>query len=107
MRLSQKDLSTFKSLLNLFNMVFEEEERSIGSDAYLLKLLGNDQFITLVAVSQNEVLGGLTAYELPMAYSDRSEIFLYDMAVKTEHQRTGVGKKLIQSLKILRQNLIL
>ncbi|MBK8616867.1 MAG: GNAT family N-acetyltransferase [Anaerolineales bacterium] len=99
MRLSQKDLSTFKSLLNLFNMVFEEEERSIGSDAYLLKLLGNDQFITLVAVSQNEVLGGITAYELPMAYSDRSEIFLYDMAVKTEHQRTGVGKKLIQSLK--------
>ncbi len=98
-QLGKEDLVIFKSLIDLFNIVFEEEERNIGSDAYLLKLLGNNQFVTLVAVSENEVLGGLTAYELPMAYSDRSEIFLYDMAVKTERQRTGVGKKLIQSLK--------
>lgn len=97
--LAQKDLSIFKSMLNLFNIVFEEEERIVGSDTHLLKLLSNNQFIAIAAISDSEVVGGVTAYKLPMAYSDRSEIFLYDMAVKSEFQRMGIGKRLIESLK--------
>jgi aminoglycoside 3-N-acetyltransferase I len=34
-----------------------------------------------------------------MYYADRSEIFLYDLAVKPDYQRMGVGKELIRSLK--------
>ena len=98
-QLTKKDLSTFKSLINLFNLVFEEEKPSIGSDANSLKLLGSHSFIAIVAVSKNEVLGGLTAYKLPMVYSDDSEILLYDMAVKPEYQRMGIGKAIIQYLK--------
>ena len=98
-QLTKEDLPLFKSLLNLFNTVFEEEDPTIGSDTNLLKLLDGNSFIAITAIAGNEVLGGLTAYELPMVYSDDSEIFLYDLAVKAEYQRMGIGKSLIQSLK--------
>jgi aminoglycoside 3-N-acetyltransferase I len=97
-RLTTSDLTAFKSLIEMFNTVFEEEQQ-IGSDAHLLKLLGNNSFIVIAALSENEVVGGLTAYELPMIYSDASEVILYDMAVREEYQRIGIGKGLIQSLK--------
>jgi len=97
-RLAKEDLSIFNSLINLFNLVFEEEPK-IGSEANSLRLLDNERFIAIVALAENEIAGGLTAYELPMYYSDSSEIFLYDLAVKAEYQRMGVGKGLLQSLK--------
>ncbi len=96
--LTNKDWATFNLLINLFNTVFEEEPKT-GSEANSLRLLNNNHFIAIVALAENEVLGGLTAYELPMYYSDSSEVFLYDLAVKPEHQRLGIGKGLIQSLK--------
>jgi len=98
-QLGKEDLAMFKSLVSMFNTVFEEEDPTIGSDANSLKLLGSPSFIALAAVSENKVLGGLTAYELPIVYSDMSEILLYDMAVQSEYQRMGIGKGLIQSLK--------
>ena len=97
-QLTKEDLSTFKSLIDLFNMVFEEEPVS-GENGNLLKLLGSNNFIAMAAVSENEVVGGLTAYELPMYHSESSEVFLYDLAVKPAYQRMGIGKKLIQNLK--------
>jgi len=96
--LTKEDLSKFTSLIHLFNMVFEEESK-IGSEANSLKLLNSKYFIALVALAENEVVGGLTAYELPMYYSNSSEIFLYDLAVKPQYQRMGIGKRLLQSLK--------
>jgi len=98
-RLDESDLPTFKLLIDLFNMVFEEDQSNIGNDANLSGLLGNPHFITLAALAKKEVIGGLTAYELPMYYADYSEVFVYDLAVKPEYQRMGVGKKLIWSLK--------
>ena len=97
-RLNHEGLADFRSLVNLFNLVFEEEPR-IGSDNHLRRLLSREEFIVLVALTENEVAGGLTAYELSTYYSDSSEIFLYDLAVKPEYQRRGIGKGLIESLR--------
>jgi aminoglycoside 3-N-acetyltransferase I len=80
-------------------MVFEEAEPVISNETNLVKLLSKNNFIAIVVFSENEVVGGLTAYELPMYYSENSEIFLYDFAVKPEFQRIGIGKRLIHSLK--------
>ena len=98
-QLTHKDLTAFKSLVDLFNLVFEEESSRLASDAHLLKMLERKSFVAIAAVSEDEVVGGLTAYELPMYYEDRSEIFLYDMAVKPEYQRMGIGGGLIKNLK--------
>ena len=98
-KLTQEDVSAFHSLVHLFNMVFEEDETAIGTEKNLLKLLGNRHFVAMAAFYEHEIAGGLTAYELPMYYSDHSEIFLYDMAVKPQYQRMGVGKRLIENLK--------
>jgi aminoglycoside 3-N-acetyltransferase I len=97
-RLTEEHLAEFAALVNLFNLVFEEEPK-IGSENHLRQLLRRKDFIVLAALTENEVVGGLTAYELPLYYSDSSEIFLYDLAVKSEYQRQGIGKGLIQSLK--------
>jgi aminoglycoside 3-N-acetyltransferase I len=98
-QLTKEDLSTFNSLIKLFNLVFEEENPTIGSEANSLRLLDDNRFIAIVALTENEVVGGLTAYEFPKYYSDSSEIFLYDLAVKPGYQRMGIGKKLLQNLK--------
>jgi len=97
-RLTKEHLADFHALVNVFNMVFEAESK-IGSETHLLKLLSSKNFIALAALTENEVVGGLTAYELPMYYSDSSEIFVYDLAVNPEYQRMGIGKRLIRSLK--------
>lgn len=44
---------------------------------------------------ENEIVGGLTAYELPEYYSGESEIFIYDIAIRREFQRKGFGRKLL------------
>jgi len=98
-RLNESDLQFFKSLIDLFNIVFEEDRSNIGNDANLSGLLGNAQFIVMAALAEQEVIGGLTAYELPLYYADHSEVFVYDLAVKPEYQRMGIGKELIRSLK--------
>ena len=98
-KLTREDVSAFHSLVHLFNMVFEEDETAIGTETNLLKLLSSDHFVAMAALYENEIAGGLTAYELPMYYSENSEIFLYDLAVKTEYQRMGVGKRLIHALR--------
>lgn len=98
-RLDESDLPRFKSLVDLFNMVVEENRWNIGNDAHLSGLLGDPHFIAMVALAEQEVAGGLTAYELPLYYANHSEVFLYDMAVKPEYQRMGIGKELIRTLK--------
>ena len=98
-KLASQDLAEFRSLIDLFNLVFEEMQPVSASDSHLERLLNTRAFIALAAFFENEVVGGLTAYELPMYQNDSSEILLYDLAVKTEFQRRGIGNALIQNLK--------
>jgi aminoglycoside 3-N-acetyltransferase I len=97
-KLTNQDISAFKALLLLFNQAFEEE-RDLSTTEHLSALLNNRQFVVMAAFSGEEILGGLTAYELPLYYENKAEIFLYDMAVHPEHQRKGVGKQLLGFLK--------
>jgi len=97
-QLTPEDLFAFRSLIKMFNVVFEEADPGIGRETSLRRLLRNNCFIAIAALSENEVVGGLTAYVLPMYDSDSSEVFLYDMAVSPELQRMGIGKRLIHQL---------
>jgi aminoglycoside 3-N-acetyltransferase I len=45
------------------------------------------------------VVGGIAAYELHKFEQERSEIYLYDLAVDAAHRREGVATALIEELK--------
>ena len=75
--------------------------RSRPSAGYLQQLLDSDYFIALVALKNGEVVGGIAAYELKKFEQERSEIYIYDLAVAAAHRREGIATALIQELKKL------
>ncbi|NBB47344.1 GNAT family N-acetyltransferase [Rhizobium sp. CRIBSB] len=88
-------------MLDLFADAFEDEEsysRRRPSQAYLLKLLGSGQFIALVAVHNERVVGALTAYEIVKYEQERSEFYIYDLAVSPACRRQGIATALISRL---------
>jgi aminoglycoside 3-N-acetyltransferase I len=61
------------------------------------QLLGADTFIALAALAGDEVVGGIAAYELKKFEQERSEIYIYDLAVA--HRRRGIATALIEALR--------
>jgi aminoglycoside 3-N-acetyltransferase I len=74
-------------------------ETDNANDEYFLRLMADPKFIVIVAMLKGEVVGGMTAYELPMYYAESSEVLIYDIAVKPKFHRKGVGKKILTGLK--------
>jgi aminoglycoside 3-N-acetyltransferase I len=68
------------------------------SSAYLRRLLGGDCFIALAALKGAEIVGALAAYELHKFEQERSEIYIYDLAVAAPHRRQGIATALIAEL---------
>jgi aminoglycoside 3-N-acetyltransferase I len=98
-RLATGDVQMFVKLVELFQQVFEMDNPVKPDDLYLQNLLDKPGFNVYAIIHQNEPVGGLTAYELVMYYSESSEMFIYDIAIKPEFQRQGLGGKLIFALK--------
>jgi aminoglycoside 3-N-acetyltransferase I len=101
-QLSAKDLALMEELLAVFGEAFNEVDTyssSRPSKAYLKRLLSSDYFIALAALINGAVVGGLAAYELQKFEQERSEIYIYDLAVAAEHRREGIATALIQELK--------
>jgi aminoglycoside 3-N-acetyltransferase I len=104
--LSGSDLTLLKDLLKVFGEAFNEVDTyqgAVPSDDYLRTLLAKPHFIVLVAMSDDEVVGGLAAYELEKFERDRREIYIYDLAVSEEHRRQGIATGLISELKRVAQ----
>ena len=86
----------------LFAEVFGKEgyHGPAPSRDHLSRLLADDKFIALVASSGSEkMVGALAAYELVKFEAERSEVYIYDLAVREEHRRRGVATALIEALK--------
>jgi aminoglycoside 3-N-acetyltransferase I len=101
-RLSSEQAHRLKELLGLFGEAFGEVDTYQGAvprDEYLRSLLGSPQFIALVAVADDKVIGGLTAYVLEKFEQERREIYIYDLAVQARHRRKGIATRLIHELK--------
>jgi aminoglycoside 3-N-acetyltransferase I len=96
------DSALMLALLAMFGEAFEDTETygaARPSAAYLERLLDSDGFIALAAVSDSEVVGGLAAYVLRKFEQERSEIYIYDLAVAAAHRRRGIATALILELK--------
>ncbi len=103
-RLRPEDVAVMHGLLDMFGEAFGEPE-TYGSarpaPAYLRRLLGDSGFTALAAVRDGRVIGGLAAYELVKFEQERSEIYIYDLAVAAEHRRRGIATTLIGELRRL------
>jgi aminoglycoside 3-N-acetyltransferase I len=101
-QLSANDLPLMEDLLTTFGKAFNEVSTyssSRPSSTYLKQLLSSDYFIALAALKNGLVVGGIAAYELHKFEQERSEIYIYDLAVAEEHRREGIATALIQELK--------
>lgn len=101
-QLAQEDLSLMDELLDTFGKSFNEQATYTGNRPgadYMRRLLGSDIFIALVALKDGVVVGGIAAYELKKFEQERSEIYLYDLAVSNGHRRRGIATALIQELR--------
>ena len=102
LELGPDDLGLMRDLLGVFGEAFEDVERYCAaqpSQTYLRRLLASDTFIALAALDGEVVVGGLAAYELRKFESERSEIYIYDLAVAAPHRRRGIATALIEQLK--------
>lgn len=103
-RLTPSDTDLALRLLDVFSQAFDDPDtydRARPGPDYLRRLLGSETFIALAAVQGDEVVGGLAAYELHKIEQARSEIYIYDLAVRASHRRLGVATALIRHLQAL------
>jgi aminoglycoside 3-N-acetyltransferase I len=96
-KLEPPDIDIFKKLIQLFDEMFENKDPATMDEINRKTLLRKNDFISLVAMDDHEVIGGVTAYEL-LLYSGQTEVYIYDIAVKTAFQKKGIGTKLINAL---------
>lgn len=101
-QLTSRDLSLMPAWLDMFGEAFEDPEaygKARPSASYFERLLGRDSFFALAALQGGAVVGGLAAYELQKFEQERSEIYIYDLAVAASHRRQGIATALIEELK--------
>jgi aminoglycoside 3-N-acetyltransferase I len=101
-QLTPDNVSLMEALLATFGEAFNEVDTYSGNRPtakYLQHLLGSDYFIVLAALQSGKVVGGIAAYELKKFEQQRSEIYIYDLAVSEAHRRKGIATALIDELK--------
>lgn len=106
--LSESDVYLLKDLLKVFSEVFEEPQtyqEAIPSEEYLKMILGKETFISIVALNEKKVIGGLASYVLEKFEQERKEVYLYDLAVLKDYRRIGIATALIKKLKEICQEL--
>ena len=100
-RLGSQDVVLMQAANRLFADVFGEDGYHgppAGPD-HLEKLLADDKFIALAAYVDGEMAGAIAAYELVKFEAERSEIYIYDLAVIDRYRRQGVATALIAAVQ--------
>lgn len=103
-QLKPNDVGLMVALSTFFGEAFSDMQtytEKRPSEDYLKGLLRSDTFIALVALEEMKVVGGLAAYELKKFEQERSEIYIYDLAVSSNYRRKGIATALIQRLKLI------
>jgi aminoglycoside 3-N-acetyltransferase I len=96
------DFELMHGLLTMFGEAFEEADtysRARPTNQYFEQLLRSDHFIALAALEDGIVVGGIAAYELKKFEQERSEVYIYDLAVAQDYRRQGIATALIEEVK--------
>ncbi|MGM0899101.1 MAG: GNAT family N-acetyltransferase [Bacillota bacterium] len=97
-----ESLELFRQLNELFAFAFDEAGtylKNKPSDEYLLSLLAKEHIISCVALADERVVGGLVAYVLEKFEQERSEVYIYDLAIDSHYRRQKIATNLIHFLK--------
>jgi aminoglycoside 3-N-acetyltransferase I len=101
-QLTTRDLHLVPAWLDMFGRAFEDPESYCSAQpgrAWLERLFGHDTFIALAAVHGDTVVAGLAAYELMKFEQERTEIYLWDIAVDEAWRRQGIATALVRRLQ--------
>ena len=101
-QLTANNIALVDALSRLFGEVFDDIDTYTGkrpSPNYVRQLLESDYFLALVALKEEAVVGGIAAYELKKFEQERSEIYIYDLAVAVTCRREGIATALIEALR--------
>lgn len=103
-KLRPDDLTDFKKLIAIFNLVFEQDQVSVP-DHHLIRLLEKPDFMAFVIKSGDQVVGGLTIYVLHRYHGTRPLAYIYDVGIRPADQGKGLGKWLIAEVcRFCREN---
>ena len=100
--LGEGDSELMRGLLDCFGEGFGDRETYCSSqpdDHYLAALLSSECFFAVAAIDAGCVVGGLAGYELRKFEQPRSELYIYDLAVREPHRRRGIATALIERVK--------
>ena len=102
-RLGPANVIEMQEANRLFADVFGEEgyHGPPPGEDHLRRVLEDEKFVPLVARIDGMMIGALAAYELVKFEAERSEFYIYDLAVREEHRRIGVATALIEELKAI------
>lgn len=103
-RFTRDEGAAFQQMMGLMARAFQNEDHYLSrppGDDYLKRLLAKPDFIALGAWAGDQLAGSLVAYELVKFEQERSEIYIYDLAVDEQHRRQGVATALIEELKVI------
>jgi aminoglycoside 3-N-acetyltransferase I len=102
MRLCQNDTAIMRQVNAVFAECFEAPDDypiDAPDDTVLALRLADPHIIALSALSEGYVIGGLTGYILPKLEQNRSEIYIYDLAILESWRRKGVATALIDCVR--------
>lgn len=100
--LEPADVAMMEAMSTMFGSAFEEPETYTArrpSRDYLARLLSSDTFVALAALDGESVVGGLAAYVLQKFEQQRSEVYIYDLAVAEHARRQGIATARICELQ--------
>jgi len=97
-RLGATDVALARRTFALLREVFAEPAAPL-SDEYLAALLARDEFWAFAALQDETPVGGITAHALRMTHHEATELFVFDLAVDPRHQRRGIGRLLLETLR--------
>jgi aminoglycoside 3-N-acetyltransferase I len=99
-KLSATDSGDLTELIGVYTTAFEMDDFELPSLAYLETLLNKENLLFLTVSHENKIIGGLTAYILFSVYEEKTEVYIYEIGIKPEYQRKGIGQKLLSELII-------
>jgi len=103
-QLTPGDAPLLEALLTMFGEAFGEPDTyndARPSRAYLARLLARDTFIAVAALDGETVVGGIASYVLDKFEQERSEVYIYDLAVAETHRRRGIATAMIREIQRL------